>query len=75
MKMVKIGPFWGPKRPNMSKFGEIGGIIFSLKDSKNYFNQIYGQKCGQTCHYWRKFGQNRSFLVKMVNFRSFWGPK
>ena len=48
----------------MSKFWESGPIIFSLKVSKNYSSQVYGQKFGQKCHYLRKFGQNRSFLVK-----------
>ena len=56
----------------MSKFLEIGQINFSLKVSKNYFSQVYGQKFGQKCHYSRKFGQNMSYLVKMVNIGSFW---
>ena len=56
----------------MSKFGEIGQIIFSHKVSKNYFIQVYGQKSGQKCHQWRKFGRNMSFLVKMVKIGSFW---
>ena len=42
----------------MSKFGENGQIIFSPKDSKNYFSQVYGHKIGQKCQKWRKFGQN-----------------
>ena len=48
--MVTIGSFWGPKLRHMSKFGEIGQIIFSLKVSKNYFSQVYGHKSGQNCH-------------------------
>ena len=59
----------------MSKFGESGQKILSLKVSKNYFSQVYGQKFGQKCHYLRKFGQNRSFLVKMDKFGTFWGQK
>ena len=31
----------------MSKFGESGEIILSLKVSKNYFDQVYGQKFGK----------------------------
>ena len=59
----------------MSKFWESGPINFSLKVTKNYFSQVYGQKFGQKCHYLRKFVQNRSFLVKMDKFGTFWGPK
>ena len=78
MKMVKIGSFWHnlvSKCRHMSNFWESGPIILSLKVSKNYFSQIYGQKCAQKCHKWGQFGQNRSFLVKMVKIGSFWGPK
>ena len=56
----------------MTKFGYSGPIICSLKASKNYFSQVYGQKFGQKCHYWGEFGQNRSFLVKLVKIGSFW---
>ena len=47
VKMVKIGSFWGPKRRHILKFGESGEIIWSLKVSKNYFSQVFGQICGQ----------------------------
>ena len=73
VKMVKIGPFWGPKWRHMSKFGVSGEIIFSLKVSKNYFSQVYGFNFGQKCHSWGQFCQNRSFLVKMLKIGSFWG--
>ena len=43
----------------MSKFDESGQIIFSLKVSKNYFSQVYGQKCG----------------VNLVKIGYFLGPK
>ena len=56
----------------MSKFWESGQITFSLIVSKNYFSQVYGQKFGQKCHYLRKFGQNMSFLVKLIKFGTFW---
>ena len=46
-KTVKIGSFWRPKWCHMSKFGVNGKIIFSLIVSKNYFSQVYGQKCGK----------------------------
>ena len=61
----------------MSKFGGTVNdkIIFFLIVSKNYFSQVYEQKSGQKGHQWRKFGQNRSFLVKMVKIGSFWRPK
>ena len=55
----------------MSKFGEISQKIISIKVSK----KVYGQKSGQKCNYWRKFGQNRSLLLKMFKIGSFWGPK
>ena len=45
--MVKIGSFWGPKLRNLSKCMESGQIIISLKVSKNYFSQVYGQKSGK----------------------------
>ena len=73
--MVKIGSFWGPKWRHMSKFEEIGQIILSLKVSKNYFSQVYGEKFGEICHYWGQFGESKSFLEKMVKIGSFWGPK
>ena len=44
----------------MSKVGETGQIIFSQKNSNNYFNLVYRQKFVQKCHYWFQFGQNRS---------------
>ena len=59
--MVKIVSFWGPKWRHMSKFGESGQIIFSLKVSKNYFSQFYGQKLGKNVI----DGVN---LVKIVHF-------
>ena len=40
---------------------------------KNDFSQVYGHKFGQKCHEWGKFGQNRSFLVKILKIGSFWG--
>ena len=40
-------------------------IIVSLKVPKNYFSQVYGQKCRQKCNLWTQSSQNRSFLVKM----------
>ena len=52
---------------------ESGQIFFSLNVSKNYFRQVYGHKFGQKCHYRGQFGQNWSFLVKMVKIGSFWG--
>ena len=59
----------------MSTFGESGEKSFSLKVSKNYFNQVYGHNFGQKCHYWGQFGQNMSFLVKMDKIESFWKEK
>ena len=57
--------FWAPKWRHVSKFGESGQITFSLKASKNYFNQVYGQKCGKNVingvnlvkigHFWWKW--------------------
>ena len=51
----------------MSKFGESGKIIFSLKVSKNYFNQVYGHNLGQNVingvnlvkigHFWWKYSK------------------
>ena len=43
-----------------------------MTSSENYFSQVYRYKFGQKCHLWGKFGQNRSFLVKIG---SFWGQK
>ena len=51
----------GPKWCHRPKFWESDKIIFSQKVSKNYFRQVYGQKFGQKCYYWGKFGQNRPF--------------
>ena len=59
----------------MSKFGESGKIIFSLKVSKNYFCQVYGTKFGQKCYDLRKFGQNKSFLVENGQFWVVLGTK
>ena len=70
----KLGHF-GPKWRHRPKFRVIDPIFFSLKVFKNYFSQVYGQKFGQKCHEWGQFGQNRSFLVKMVKIGSFWSPK
>ena len=52
----------------MSKYGESCQIIFSLKDSKNYVNQVYGHKSGQNVinginlvkigHFFGENGQN-----------------
>ena len=36
--------------PHMSKFGENGQIIFSLKVYKNYLSQVYGHNFRQKCH-------------------------
>ena len=50
VNMVQIGSFLhnlGAKCRHMSKFWESGPIILSLKVSKNYFSQVYGQKCGK----------------------------
>ena len=56
VNLVKIGHFgengqyWvilGPKLHHMSKFGEIGKKIFSLKVYKNYFSQVYGHNFGK----------------------------
>ena len=46
-KMGNFGLIWGSKRRHMSKFWESGPIILSLKVSKNYFSQVYGQQCGK----------------------------
>ena len=60
--MGHFGIIWGSKCRHMSKFWEIGPIILSLKVSKNYFSQVYGQKWGKnvingvnlvkTGHFW-----------------------
>ena len=65
--MVKIGPFWGPKCRHMSKFGESGEIIFSLKVSKNYFSQVYGHIFGQNWVNLDYFGGQND--VKYQNLR------
>ena len=42
----KNGPIWsfsGPKLRHMSKFGESGQIIYSIKVYKIYFSQVYTQ--------------------------------
>ena len=62
--MTSYGKIWGSSKKSIS-----------LKVSKYYFSKFYGQKSGQKCHYWRKFGQNSSRLVKMVKIGSFWGSK
>ena len=76
VKLVKVGHFWS----KWSKLGHFGGQndvicqslgkvvkkIFTVKVSKNYFSQVYGHKFVQNSHKRGKFGQNRSFLVKMV---------
>ena len=58
VNMVKIGHFGengpnsvilGAKWHHISKFGESGQIIFSVKVSKNYFSQVYVHKYGQEC--------------------------
>ena len=59
----------------MSKFGENGQIIISLKVSKNYISQVNGYIFGQKCHQWGKFGQNKSFFVKISKFLTIWWPK
>ena len=59
VNLVKIGHFWG----KWSKLGHFGGkndVIsqnfgqavkkFSLKVSKNYFSQVYGNIFGLKCH-------------------------
>ena len=72
--MIKIGSFCGTKWCHRSKIGEIGEI-FSIKVSKNYFCPVYGHKFGQKYPEWGQFGQNMSFLLKMVKIGSFWGAK
>ena len=81
VNLVKIGRFgekgqkWvilGTKWRHSPKFRESDQIFFSQNVSKNYFSQVYRHKFGQKCHKWSKFGQDRSFLVKMVKIRSFW---
>ena len=59
VNLVEIGHFWwkwsksghlayfGAKWRHMSTFLESGQIISTLKVSKNYFNQVYGQKSGK----------------------------
>ena len=59
-KSGHVGIVWGPKWRHMSKFWESGPIILSLKVSKNYFSQVYGQKCGQKCHWSGQFGPNNN---------------
>ena len=49
-----------------------GQKMFSKTIRKNYFSQVFGHKFGQICNKWGQFGQNRSFLVKMVKIGSFW---
>ena len=71
-----MGHFWpilGAKITSKSKFEESGQKFFSLQVFKNYFSQVYGHEFCQKCHKWGKFGQNRSFLVKIVKIVSFWG--
>ena len=40
----------GAKMTSYVEIWESIEIIFSLKVSKNYFHQVYGTKCGQTCN-------------------------
>ena len=56
MKIVKILSFCGPRGRHISKFGESDQIIFSVKVSKNFFSQIYGQN----------FGKKRSLKVSKI---------
>ena len=49
----------------MSKFGESGQIICSLNVSKNYFSPVFGHN----------FGQNSSFLLKILKIGAFLGLK
>ena len=71
VKMVKIGSFWGQKWPQKSKFGENGQTNFSLKVSKNYLSRVYGYILVKNVINGGRFGQNRTFLVKMVKIRPF----
>ena len=73
VKTVKIGSFWGPKWRHMSKFREIGQIIFSLKVSNNYSSHVYSHKFGENSHYWGQFGQIGHFRWKYPKFPHFWG--
>ena len=63
-KLGHFGIIWGLKCHHMTKFWEIGPIILSLKVSKNYLSQVYGQKCGKMSlmgSIWSKlviFGEN-----------------
>ena len=56
----------------MSKFGESGQIIFSQNVSKNYFSQVYGQKCGKNVINGVNLVKIGHFFVKMVKNGSFW---
>ena len=77
-KMGHFGIIWVSKCRHMSKFWESGPIILFLKVSKNYFSQIYGQKCGKNVingvnlvkigHFWWKW-------TKLGHFGKIWGPK
>ena len=67
----------------MSKFGESGQIMFSLKVSKNYFSQVYGHNFGQNVingvnlvkigHFCEN-AQNSDFLgAKLTPYVKIWG--
>ena len=75
-KWSKLGHFciiWGSKCRHMSKFWESGPIMLSLKVSKNYFSQVYGQKCGKNVingfnlvklgHFWWKWSKSGNFGI------------
>ena len=58
----------------MSKFGEIGQIIFSLKVSKNYISvRFMDIILDKNVINGGQFGQNRSFFMKMFKIGTFWG--
>ena len=67
----------------MSKFGESGKIILSLKVPTNYFSQVYGQKCGKNVinggnlvkigHFWLKLPKWGHFGAKMTSYVEIWG--
>ena len=59
----------------MSKFEESGKIILSLKVSKHYVSQVYGQISGQHVIIGVNLFKIGHFLVKMVKIGSFFGAK
>ena len=73
--MAKIWTFWGKKVHRSSKFGEGAQKISSLKFIKIILVRIMDLNLVKNAINGGKFGQNRSFFMKMLKIGSFWGIK